>query len=340
MAGIGNTYVDLIDVYKSKDPDGSIADVIEMLMELNPMLKDAYAVECNNGTTHRHTIRTGLPGVAWGKLYQGIAQGKSQKAQVDDSTGFVEGMSTIDKRVLSLSGSPAELRLSEAKAYLESIAQEIQATMIYGDTTSAPEEFMGLEPRFNDLSANNANQIIDAGGTGSDNMSIWFVTWADNAVHTIYPKGTMAGVEREDKGEQRVLDGSSNPYYVMEEMFTQHCGMAVKDWRYVSRIANIDASVLAADPTDVDGSGNDLYHFMRKAYYALESRRHPAGGKICCYMNTDALEALDALGTNAGGSDTFVRLKPMEIQGEEIQGYRGIPIRETDALHIAEARVT
>ena len=107
MAGIGNTYVDLLDIYKQQDPDGSMADVIEMLMELNPMMQDAYAVECNNGTTHRHSIRTGLPSTAWGKLYQGIPQSKSTFAQVDDATGFNEGLSTIDKRVLELSGNPA-----------------------------------------------------------------------------------------------------------------------------------------------------------------------------------------------------------------------------------------
>jgi hypothetical protein len=333
MAGIGNTYVDLLDIYKQQDPDGSMADVIEMLMELNPMMQDAYAVECNNGTTHRHSIRTGLPSTAWGKLYQGIPQSKSTFAQVDDATGFNEGLSTIDKRVLELSGNPAAVRLSEAKGFLEAIAQECQSTLIYGNSNSAPEEFMGLAPRFNSLSAANGNQIIDAGGTGSDNTSIWFVTWADNAVCTLYPKGTKAGVTREDKGEQRVLDGSNNPYYVMEELFCQHIGLAVKDWRYVSRIANIDVS-------DLQAGSVDIYDFMRKAYYALQNRRQPTGGNLRIYCNTDVLEALDAIAHNQGASDNFTRLRPMEIAGQEVLTYRGIPLRETDAILNTEAQVS
>lgn len=338
MAGIGASYIDLLDVLKRQDPDGSIAPVIELLMELNPMLKDMYAVECNNGTQHRHTIRTGLPDVAWGMLYKGISQSKSRTAQVDDTTGFVEGLSTIDKRVLEISKNPAALRLSEAKAYLESMAQEVQATMIYGNSNADPEEFMGLAPRFNDLSAQNGNQIIDAGGTQSANTSIWFVTWADHACHTLYPEGTKSGVTREDKGEQRVLDDNSDAYYVMEELFRQHIGLAVKDWRYVARIANVDLTNNSAD--DIDGSGNSLYHYMRKAYYALQNRRQPMGGSLRIYCNTDVLEALDALGTNTGTTDNYVRLKPMEVQGEELEAYRRIPLRETDALHNAEARVT
>lgn len=333
MAGIGNTYVDLLEVYKQKDPDGSIADVIEMLMELNPMMQDAYAVECNNGTSHRHTIRTGLPDTAWGRLYQGIPASKSEFAQVDDTTGYVEGLSTIDKRVLDLSGNGAAVRLNQAKGFIEAIAQEVQSTLIYGNSNSAPEEFMGLAPRFNDLSAPNGNQIIDAGGTGSDNTSIWFITWSDNACHTLYPKGMQAGVQREDKGEQRVLDANSNPYYVMEELFCQHIGLAVKDWRYVSRVANIDVSNLQSGSVEI-------YDYLRKAYYALQNRRQPTDGKLVMYCNTDVLEAMDRIATNAGASDNFVRLTRKEVEGEEIVSYRGIPVRETDALHNAEARVT
>lgn len=332
MAGIGNTYLDLIDVAKSKDPDGGMAVVIEMLMQMNPMLKDAYAVECNNGTTHRHTIRTGLPTVTWGRLYKGIPDSKSTKAQVDDVTGFVEGKSFVDQRVLDLSDNPAALRLSEAKSFLEAIAQEVQEQLIYGNDTTSPEKFMGLAPRFNALTgAKNSNQIIDAGGAGADNTSIWMVTWGENEVCTLYPKGTQAGVKREDKGQQRVLDASNNAYYGMEEMFTQHIGLAVKDWRYVTRVANIDVSNMQAGSVL-------LYNFLRKAYYAHEGRRTKKGRTVI-YCNSDVLEALDALAANAGASDNFVRLRPMEIQGEEVLSYRGIPIRETDAIVNTEALV-
>lgn len=331
MATLGNSFIDLIDTYKMQDGRGQFNPVIEMLMEMNPILEDAIAVECNKGSTHLHTVRTGLPSVTWGRLYQGIPNSKGRTAQVEDTTGFVEGLSTIDKRLLDLSTNEGAVRLSEAQAYLESMSQEVASKIFYGDTASDPEEFMGLAPRFNDLSAANGNQIIDAGGTGSDNTSIWFVTWGDNQCNLLYPKGTQAGVQREDHGEQRVTDSNGNAYYAKEEKFTWHVGMAVKDWRYVSRIANIDVS-------DMQAGSVALYDFMRKAYYQLQNRR-VAGGKIAIYCNRDVLEALDALGTNSGASDNFVRLKPMEIEGKEVLTYRGIPIRETDALLNSEARV-
>ena len=331
MATLGASFVDLIDVYKLQDGRGQFVPVIEMLMEMNPMLEDAVAVECNKGTTHLHTVRSGLPSVTWGMLYQGIPNSKGKTAQVEDTTGFVEGLSTIDKRLLDLSTNEGAVRLSEAQAYLESMSNEVASKLIYGNTASDPEEFMGFAPRFNSLAAANGGQIIDGGGTGSDNTSIWFVTWGDNQCNLLYPKGTSAGVDREDMGKQRVTDGSGNAYYAMEEKFTWHVGLAVKDWRYVSRIANIDVSLMQAGSVA-------LYDFMRNAYYKLQNRR-VAGGNIVIYCNRDVLEALDALATNAGTSDSFVRLKPMEIEGKEIMTYRGIPIRETDAIINTEARV-
>lgn len=331
MATLGNTFVDLIDIYKMQDGRGQYVPIIEMLMEMNPMLDDAIAVECNKGTTHLHTVRAGLPTVTWGKLYQGIPNSKGRTAQVEDTTGFVEGLSTVDQRLLDLSTNEGAVRLSEAQAYIESMSQEVATKIIYGNSASDPEEFMGLAPRFNDLGAANGNQIIDAGGVGSDNTSIWFVTWGDNQCNLLYPKGTQAGVNREDMGVQRVLDGNGNPYYAKEEKFTWHIGLAVKDWRYVSRVANIDVSLMQSGSVA-------LYDFMRKAYYKLQNRR-VAGGKLAIYCNRDVLEALDALATNAGASDSFVRLKTMEIEGKEVQTYRGIPIRETDAIINTEARV-
>ena len=331
MATLGATFVDLIDIYKLQDGKGQYVEVIEMLKEMNPILDDAIAVECNKGTTHLHTVRTGLPSVTWGKLYQGIPQGKSRTAQVEDTTGFVEGLSTVDERLLAISSNEGAVRLSEAMSYLEAMNQSVTSKIFYGNSASDPEEFMGFGPRFNSLTAPNGNQIIDAGGTGSDNTSIWFISWGENQCSLLYPKGTTAGVTREDKGSQRVTDAGGNAYYAKEELFRWNVGLAVKDWRYVARVANIDVS-------DIQAGSVKLYNFLRKAYYKLQSRR-VAGGKLAIYCNRDVLEALDALSTNAGSTDSFIRLKPMEIEGKEVMTYRGIPIRESDAILNTEARV-
>lgn len=333
MAALSSTYLNLIDIQKQNDP--AIGEVIEVLKQQNPILDDAVAMECNSGATHKHAIRTGLPTPAWGALYKGIPQSKSTLQAVEDTTGFLEARSGVDTRALKRSKNPAQLRLGEASSHLEAMNQEMASGIFYHDTATSPEKFKGLAARFGAKGGGGAgNQIIDAGGTGSVNTSIWFVTWGDHACHLLYPEGSKAGVEREDKGEQRVLDANGDPFYVKEETFTWHMGLAVKDWRYVSRIANIDTTALLAGSVDI-------YKWMRLAYWKLQSRRMDAkSSRIAIYANRDVLSALDGLSVGSGtGSNTFLNVVPKELEGKEILTYRGFPIREVDALLNTEARV-
>lgn len=337
MAGLGNTYLQLIDLMKREGANGGVdANVVEALHTLNPVMKDANVLTCNKGTKHMSTIRTGLPTVSWGALYAGIAQSKSTTQQVEDTTGFLEGLSTVDTRLLDLSKDPAAVRMSEAQPFLESMAQEFEDAFFYSDVGTSPKKFHGLAPRYSTLSSPN---VVNGAGVGSDNTSIWFVTYGDHATSLIVPEGLSAGVQREDKGEQRVLDGSGNPYFVKEELFRQHVGVCVKDWRFNARVCNIDVSNVIAGSVAI----NPL---MRKAYYKMEGRRNfnkDNGGAMIgatrsvIYMNRTILEALDAEGSNAGSADNFIRLRPMEIQGEEVLTWRGIPIRDTDNLLNTEA---
>lgn len=348
MATIGNTYLGLADIYKGKTKTGEVADIINMLRQTNSILDDAVARECNQGKDHIHTVMSGLPSVTWGKLYQGIPNSKSQRTQVTDTTGFVEGLSTVDARLAEVEPNLNAFRLQEAQGFLEAMSQEMARAVIYENQDSNPEKITGLAPRFNDLSAETGSQIISAGGTGSDNTSIWFVTWGMDAVHMIYPKGSTAGLSREDMGKQPVDDGNGNRYWAFQEQFRWHAGVAVRDWRKVVRIANIDVSDLAAGSVD-------LYDFMRKAYYQVHGIRtldngtsNPgngmdgnfSGGRTVVYCNKDCLEALDGLAVNAGASDNFTRLRPREVEGKEIMTYRGLPIRQVDQIVNTEAQIT
>lgn len=333
MATLGTSYYDLIDRFKRTDELGKIATVIEMLKEHNPILDDAMARECNMGVKHRTTIRTGLPSVTWGRFYRGISQSKSTTTQVDDTTGFVEQLSSIDKRMLDVSPDRDAERLSEANASIEAISQEVASTLIYGNDNTAPDEFTGFAPRFNDLSAVNGGQIVDAEGAQSDNTSAWIVTWGDSQCHTLYPKGTSAGVSREDMGVQRTVDENGDPFFVEEELFTQHAGLTVRDWRYVSRIANIDVS-------DLEAGTVDIYRWMRKAFWKIKKHRLP-NARYAIYANADVLEALDADSTpTASTSTSYVRLRPTEVDGMEVMAYRGIPLRQVDAILNTEDRIT
>lgn len=338
MATIGNTYPQLIDMHKAS----AAGTVIELLRQNNPVLEDAIATQCNMAAIHRHSIRTGYPTATWGRLYKGVPASKATMQQVDDTTGFLEARSEIDTRLLKLSPDPAKARLVDSQPFLEAMNQEMASNIFYGNTATSPEKFKGLAARFNVYNTNPvdpskpniANQVIHGGGSGDDNTSIWFVTWADHATSLLYPQGTKAGVEIMDKGEEPVKDTDGNTYYAKVTQFEWHIGMFVKDFRYNARIANIDVS-------DAMAGTVDLWALMRKAYYRLYQVYGigAQGGRTVIYMNRQMLEILDAQSSdrsliNGGGTYNYTApgLRREFIEGREVTSYRGIPIRMTDAI--------
>lgn len=340
---LGKTWLNLIDLDKAANPMGGIWPVAELLALNNPILDDAVTVECNQGGKHIHSIRTGLPTVAWGALYKGIKQSKSTRQSVEDSTGFMEGRASVDTRLVGLDPSRLQaLRMSEAVAFTESMNQEMASGVFYQDTATNPQAFKGLGARYNVIGGGGAgNQVIDGGGriaTDGELTSVWFVTWSELATHLIYPQHTQFGLKRDDKGEQRVQDEEGDPYYVLEEIWTWHIGLSVRDWRYNVRIANIPVDKILDNTFPI-------YNYMRRAYYKLHGRRLARRGnnikngdptvpmsRTAIYLNTDVLASLDAIGSNSTGVDNYVRLVPKEVEGREVDTYRGIPLRETDAL--------
>jgi hypothetical protein len=334
MATIGNSFLNLIDLAKRTDSQRNLAPVIEALHTLNPLMQDAFAVECNQGTKHLTTTRTGLPSVTWGRLYQGIPQSKSTTQQVEDTTGFVEGRSAVDERLLEISKNPGAVRMSEAQPFLEAMAQDVQTNFFYSDTATTPERFKGVGARYNTLSN---PQVIGFGGSGSDNMSVWAITHGANQTRLIYPEGTAAGVRRTDRGSQQVADDLGNYYFAKVEEFRQHIGVSIGDWRFNARACNIDVSDLKAGTVDP-------YAVLNALYWQLQGRRNDkvgnggmvTAGRTVIYANRTFLQALD----NATTNDSKVQLRPSEVEGREIMMYRGIPMRETDALINAEAVVS
>lgn len=336
MAIIGNTFLNLLDVAVARDSaDGAI---IEVLNQLTPFYKDANVQKANKGSSHMVSMRTGLPSVTWGALYQGIPQSKSGYTSVEDTTGFLEGLDAVDTRLLDLDPENTnKLRTMESLGFMESFAQTIESAIWYSNVATSPKQFHGLSARYNSLSNPN---VINGGGAGSDNTSIWFVTHGDAQTSVIVPQNVPAGLKTEDMGRQRVLDGNNNPYYVLERLYRQHIGLTVKDWRYNSRVANIDVS-------DVQAGTVSLNKLMSKAYYQLQGRRaykmekpgEASPGRTVIYMNRQMAQALDAESTNPT-LNAALRLGRMELQGEEIMTWRGLPIRETDALLNTETVVS
>jgi hypothetical protein len=334
MATLAVTNPTLADLATVTDPDGGVADVIEILNETNEMLADMSWMEGNMTTGHKSSIRTGLPAPTWRKLYGGVQPNKGNVTQVTDTTGMLEAYAEQDKALVDMASNPAQFRLIEDRAHIEGMNQEVAATLIYGDETTAPEEFTGFAPRYSSLSAENADNIIDAGGTGSDNASVWLVCWSPNTCHGIIPKGSKAGLQVRDLGEVTIEDASNGSNTGRMQAYRTHyrwdVGLVLRDWRYVVRIANIDRSLLTVDIS----TGADLNDLMHQA---LTEIPNASMGRCAWYMDKSILSMLRRQTATAVASSTLT----MESVGGTWQtSWGGIPIRRVDALKTDEAQIT
>lgn len=333
MATLAVTNPTLADVAKVTDPDGKIAVVVEILNETNEIIDDATWIEGNLPTGHKSSIRSGLPTPTWRKLYAGVQPTKSRSVEVTDSTGNMEAYAEVDKDLADLNGNTAAFRMSEDKAFIEGMNQEFADTLFYGNEGLAPEEFTGFSPRFNDNSGpENADNIINGGGTGSDNASIWLIAWGPETVHMIYPKGSNGGLHMEDKGQVTIenADGSNGRMEAYRTHYKWQCGLVVRDWRYVVRICNIDISDLNGDAS---GSSADLVDLMSEA---IELLPNAGKGRPAFYMNRTCRSALRRQIKNSNN----VRVTMDQVAGKKVMAFDEIPVRRCDALTSAEAQIT
>jgi hypothetical protein len=204
---------------------------------------------------------------------------------------------------------------------------EFASSLFYASEATAPEEITGFAPRFNTVtSAENAENIIRQGNTqpdSSDNASIWLVVWGENTCHGIYPKGSVGGLQMNDKGQVTIenIDGSGGRMEAYRTHYRWDCGLTVRDWRYVVRI-----QYNSEDLTGDAASGPDLIDLMTQA---LDIPPSLSLGKPAFYANRRAKSFLrrQVVEKIAGSTLTMEN-----IAGKPVLMFGGVPVRRCDSL--------
>lgn len=339
MATLANGNLTLADWAKRTDPDGRVPVVAELLSQSNEILEDCVFKEGNLPTGERVVIRTGLPTVYWRALNQGIPSSKSTTAQVDEACGILEARSEVDKDLAMLNGNTAQFRLSEDTAFLEAMNQTQASTLFYGNPGTDPKQFLGLAARYSSLSGGNAQNILSAGGSSSDNTSVYLVVWGDQTVYCPFPKGSKAGLVHEDLGEQTVYNSDGTRLQALATRYQWKNGLVVKDWRYVVRICNIDVSDLIGQTgTQAASASTALIKLMARSLYRIPNM---AMGRAAFYMNRTVHSGLSIAALD---KSQYV-LKINEGLSQFGQPYSwlsflGVPLRRVDALLNTEAAVS
>jgi hypothetical protein len=337
MSTIGGALKTLNDWAKEVDPDGNTAQIIEILDQSNEVLTEMLWKEGNLPTGEQTSIRTGLPTSFWRRINVGTPNSKATSAQITEQVGILTARSQIDKDEAMLNGNTNSFRFNENVAHMEGMSQEMASTLFYGSAAS-PEEFVGFSPRYNDLGAVNGQNILDAGGTGSDNSSIWFVGWGPRAVFGVFPKGSSAGLQHEDLGLGDAFDSNNDRFRAYMDDYSWKAGLVLKDHRYAVRIANIDIpDLIGQTGSQASTAATAIIKLMSRSIDRLPML---TGVNTSFYCNRTVLSNLRVAALDK--SNSAVTIEPALDQfGKTIftMSFLGHPVRVTDALTEAEARV-
>lgn len=338
MATIGSGVPTLLDVLGEIAPDGSQFDTAEILTQATEVLEDMTWMEGNLVTGHRDAVRTALPTPSFRAINEGVPVTKGASAPIEETCALLEDFSQCDRELALLSGNVARYRLQQARQHIIGFAHTMATNVFYGNAATNPKGFTGLAPRFNSLSTSTsqtANNIINAGGTGSALRSIWLVGWSSDTVTGLYPKNTIGGLQHEDatspapgSDAQALQDASGNLYMGYRDHWVWRCGLMVKDWRYAVRIANIDPTLLTYN----NATGPILQDLMIQALERIQS----LGGVRPAFYAPRTITGFlrrQAVSTK----NQFLNIGEV---GDKVMSFGGVPIRRVDALNTNEAQVS
>ena len=343
MPEVGITNPSLADVLSRTDPDGNISTIIEVAEKSNPIVRHATYQECNDGSKHRTVIRTGIPEPAFRRYNQGVQPSKSTTAPVEDTTGMIEDYCEVDKALADLSGNASGFRATEAAAKMQGFNNFVARNLFYGSTNVTPEGFMGLDARYNDPTVASGRQLVNGGGTGSDNTSAWFVTWGPRGAQLLYPKGSSVGFQHKDLGEATKQEGSGTSRR-LQQVYNAHMkwdiGMTLGDWRSCSRVCNIDVSELSSNAA----TGADLLDLLIDAEEELDTATsvgvdmdgNLVQGKTVLYVSRTVAKFLRKQALNKAN----VNLTVEQVAGRRVTMWGEYEVARIDAISETEAAIT
>jgi len=312
--------------------NGQPCDIIELMNQENTILDDIPWKEATDYDGNRTALRLSIPAVFWRRLYRGIDVSKSTISIIKDTVGMLEARSIIDAKLLELHGSQASAyRLSETRAFMEAMRQEVATALFYGDIKNNPDGVHGLDPRY---AFTDAPNVIDAGGTGSRNTSIYGIVFGENEAMGIFPKDSKAGLSHKVLPEFDAFDAEGKAFRALGDLYQWNIGFSVRDWRAVVRIANIDAAKLElrkGEPGFID-----LHRLTIRAKNRIPPEKL---GRMRWYVNSDVLTALELQASDSASGNVTLIYRAEDapnggplFKSRMITELHGCPIRRCDAL--------
>lgn len=316
-------------------------EIVDLVVQDNPILDDVVITEANDGTSNKTTIRTGLPTAAWTQFYEGVQASKGSKQQIRNTAGMLESKVEIDARLYDQAPDKNALLLDEVSAHTEAMGQEFADCVFYGNIGTQPKQFNGFNNFFGTLGGAGstddtvaAHYVFSAKSTtqlsAAAFRSIWLIGWGNKSIRCFYPRGSQGGIK---KGEFKKVDitnadDATKTYEGYRQYLSWQVGLDVRDYRYGGRLANIQADHM------FDTSNMPEYiELLRR----LVTRVRREGVRQAWHMDRLVWEAVGVWLSRKTMSNA-IGFK--DLQERPTETLFGIPVRICDALNTNETEVT
>jgi len=310
---------------------GSEKTLINLLSQSNGLMDRLPFKQGNQDTGDKFRVVVGLPGVTYRSINEGVVPTRGTRNVVTEHCSLFESVSEIDKELVDIAPDKTIYRLEESAAHIESMGNSVAAEMWYGSRAADARGLFGLSERYSNPTGIMADYIIDGGGTGTDNTTIWFVGLGDRGFHAVYPKNTKMGLEHNASGVIDLTDPENGgTYQGYRDRFKMRIGGALKDYRQCVAIRNIDVNDLKTYGGASDTAAK-LYNLMISASNRLHN---PNSVNVAIFMNRTIKEAWEI----QLADKTNLALTFDAATGKIATAFRGWPIVIDDNLLITEER--
>lgn len=327
--------------------DGLTADkkfdkeIVDLMVNENPILDDIALVEANDGSSEKVTIRTGVSSATWTAFYEGVQASHGSKKQVRNTSGRVRTKIEVDADLFDSQPDKNAVLMDEVSDHASSMMDAMADCLFYGKIENEPRKFNGLINFYDTVGGSAstddrvASHYVFSGKSASKAStamlrSIWLLGWGGKSIRCFYPQGSKAGMDRgtfkKVDTEDGITDGATLEVY--RQYLTWNLGLSVRDFRYGGRIANIQAD-------EMFGTSGlpDYLSILRR----LVTRVNGNGVSQAWYMDKLTLEAVQEWLAAKTQSNA---LTYQQVQQRLTPVLFGIPVRTCDALNTNETEVT
>ena len=342
MATKANTVLTYRDLMSGLKGDGKFdADIVELMLNENPILDDLVISEANDGTSNKTTIRTGISSATWTAFYEGVQASHGAKKQVRNTAGRLRTKLEIDADLWDQAPDKNALLLDEVADHSNTMMNEMAECLFYGKIETEPRAFNGLINFYDTLGGASSvddrvskHYVFDGKSVSKASTamlrSIWLIGWSQKSIRCFYPRGSMGGLQKGEWKKVDVEDGITTgaTLEMYRQYMTWQLGLDVRDFRFGARMAN-----LQADEMFSTSGVPDYLSILRRMITRVKSD----GVKQVWYMDKLTLEAV---GEWLAAKTQSNALTYQQVQQRMTPVLFGIPVRTCDALNTNETAVT